>query len=156
MRRKKKDYFIIDKNDPKPLSVRIKRKVAFSEVDPLRIAWHGRYPIYFEEGYAALSRLAGFSFDDFFKAKVAAPIVQLHIDYFRPLFLDEEFFVEASLFWHEGARINIEYHLIRADGTLAASGYTVQMFVDEKGSPFMVTPGFIEEARRKWRNGEIL
>jgi acyl-CoA thioester hydrolase len=100
--------------------------------------------------------LAGFSFDDFFKAKVGAPIVQLHIDYFRPLFLDEEFFVEASLIWHEGARINIEYRLIKTDGSLAASGYTVQMFVAEDGSPFMVTPGFIEASRKRWKNGEIL
>ena len=155
MRRKKGIYFERLAGTPDPIEVRVKRRVNFNEVDIMGVVWFGRYAVFFEEGNAALGKFIGVSYKDYHAHQLRAPIVQFHVDYHKPLFLDEEFFVEASLFWHEGARINIEYRLIKADGSLAASGYTVQMFVDEKGSPFMVTPGFIEEGRRKWRNGEI-
>lgn len=68
---------------------------------------------------------AGFPRDDFYMAGVRAPVVELHIDYYISLSLDEEFTIRACLKWHEGARINTEYQLLKGDGSLAASGYTV-------------------------------
>lgn len=154
MRRQKRGYFQPIPNAPLPLDVRTRRRVAFSEVDPMGIVWHGRYPAYFEAAWSELGRAYGLSYADFFQAKLRAPIVQFHVDYFRPLVLDEEFDVKAALIWDEGARLNTEYALIKRGDVLAASGYTVQMFVDaETGETQLTPPPLLERCRRKWKSG---
>jgi len=156
MRRRQKQYFERMPGSPEPVSVEVRHRVHFNEADPMAIMWHGRYPLLFEEASEELGRRCGMSYKDFFEAGLRAPIVELHIDYFQPLFLDEEFTVRASLVWHEGARLNTEFQVIKQDGTLATSGYTVQLFTDHKtGKPAILSPAMLERCRDRWRTGEF-
>jgi acyl-CoA thioester hydrolase len=87
---------------------------------------------------------------------VRAPVVELHINYFQPLFLDEEFTIRASLIWHEGSRLNTEYQLIKLDGSVAASAYMVQLFSDHRtGEAYVVSPELLERCHRRWKAGEF-
>jgi acyl-CoA thioester hydrolase len=96
------------------------------------------------------------SYGEYLEAGLRAPIIALHIDYFQSLFLAEEFTIRASLIWHEGARINTEFHVYKQDGSLATSGYTIQLFTDHlSGEPCMVSPGMLERCRSRWRAGEF-
>ncbi len=157
MRRRQKQYFERMPGSPEPVRVEVRHRVHFNEADPMAIMWHGRYPLLFEEASEELGRRCGMSYKDFFEAGLRAPIVELHIDYFQPLFLDEEFTVRASLIWHEGARLNTEFQVIKQDGTLATSGYTVQLFTDHKtGKPAILSPAMLERCRDRWRTGEFL
>ncbi len=154
--RKQKYYFERIPGAPGPLVAEVKRRVHFNEADPMAIAWHGRYSLYFEEASEELGRKIGLSYAAYFEAGLRAPLVEFHIDYFKPLFLDEEFTIRASLIWNEGARLNTEYHLIKQDNSLASSGYMVQLFTDEKtGAPFMVSPELLDRIRSKWAAGEF-
>ncbi len=156
MRRRQKQYFERIAGSPEPVSVEITHRVHFNEADPMAIMWHGRYPLLFEEAAEELGRRCGMSYKDFFEAGLRAPIVELHIDYFQPLFLDEEFTVRASLVWHEGARLNTEFQVIKQDGTLATSGYTVQLFTDHQtGEPAILSPAMLERCRNRWKMGEF-
>ena len=155
-RRKKKGYFKSIAGTPSPLSVQVKKRVQFSEIDALGIAWHGRYPVYFEEASAALGRACGLSYKDYFKADLSAPIVQFHIDYHQPLLLDNEFFVKASLIWCEGARLNTEFVITKENGTITTTGYSVQMFINRTTSEVLIYPAeLIEKCRRRWLSGEL-
>ncbi len=155
--RRKTTYFERMPGAPDPIVVETRHRVRFNEADPMAIAWHGRYPLFFEEASEELGRLCGLSYRDFFEAGLRAPIVDLHIDYHQPLFLDEEFTVRASLIWHDGARLNTEFHLVKQDGSIATSGYTVQLFTDHRtGAPCIVSPGILERLRKRWRAGEFL
>ena len=154
-KRKKRGYFDRLDGAPEPLVGHIERGVNFSEVDMLGIAWHGRYPEYFEEGRAALGDQCGLAYSAFIKAQLAGPVVQLHVDYLTPLELSEEFTIMTSLIWTEGARINNEYVLTKRDGTVAAAGYTVQMFVDaHSDDPCLTSPDLWLDCRRRWKAGE--
>jgi acyl-CoA thioester hydrolase len=154
--RKKTTYFERIAGSPDPIVVQIRRRVRFNEADPMAIAWHGRYPLYFEEASEELGRRCGLSYRDFFEAGLRAPIVDLHIDYFQPLYLDEEFSIRASLIWHEGARLNTEFQLIKPDGSVATSGYTVQLFTDHRtGEACIISPPLIDDVRRRWKAGEF-
>ena len=85
-----------------------------------------------------------------------APVVELHIDYFQPLFLDEEFTIRASLIWYEGSRMNTEYQLIKQNGSLATSAYMVQLFSDYRtGEAYVVSPALLERCRERWKAGEF-
>ncbi len=155
-RRKTKDYFRRGSECPAPVVVESARRVRFSEVDAMGIVWHGRYPLYFEEGSEELGRLCGLSYKDFYEAGLRAPIVKLHIDYFKPLRLAEEFTVRTALIWNDGSRLNTEYYLVKNNGTIATSGYTVQLLVDAaSGEVRLVPPELLERCRRRWRAGEF-
>lgn len=155
-RRKKNGYFERIEGLPEPVSVSVKRRVNFSEADVLGIAWHGRYLIFFEDASTELGRRCGLSYMDFYEANLRAPIVQLHIDFFQPLLLDEEFTVTASLIWNDGARINTEYSIIKNDGSIAATGYTVQMFTDGVSGEFLIaSPQLLEKCRKRWKSGDL-
>jgi acyl-CoA thioester hydrolase len=149
-------YFERVPGAPEPLVVEIKRRVRFNEADPMAIVWHGRYPLFFEESAEELGRRIGLSYKEYYEAGLRAPVIELHIDYFLPLFLDEEFTIRASLIWHEGSRLNTEYHLVKADGSIATSGYMVQLFTDHRtGEPYMVSPELLEKCRARWKAGEF-
>ena len=155
-RRKKNGYFKPIQGAPKPLSIQVEKRVQFSEVDALGIVWHGRYPVYFEEAAAALGRACGLSYKDYLEASLGAPIVQFHIDYHQSLRLEDKFVVKASLIWCEGARLNTEFMIAKNDGTIATTGYSVQMFIDGKTSEVSIYPAkLIERCRRRWLSGKF-
>lgn len=155
-RRAKKVYFEREAGAPEPLRWAVQRVVRFNEVDPMGIVWFGRYPLFFEEGAAELGRRCGLSYPDFIEAGLMAPVASCHVDYLVPLMLDEAFTIVASLIWNEGARLNTEYELIKADGTTAARAYTVQVFIGAVDRRVcMVSPPMLERCRARWKAGEF-
>ena len=155
-RRKKNGYFERIEGMPESVSFSVKRRVNISEADVMGIAWHGRYLIFFEDASTELGKRCGLSYMDFYETNLRAPIVQLHIDFFQPLLLDEEFTVTASLIWNEGARLNTEYSIIKNDGSIAATGYTIQMFTDgASGEVLIASPELLERCRKRWKAGDL-
>lgn len=153
-RRKKRNFFPTVADAPKPLVVRVKKRIHFSDVDPMGILWHGRYAQLFEAANEALGSLCGMTYKDFYTHRLKAPIVQLHVDYFAPVPLAQTVTVVGSMIWSEGARMNIEYQVLLEDGSLAAAGYTVQMFMDEDNQPLLAIPPLYEASRVRWQAGE--
>jgi len=155
MRRKRGGYFSIVPETPQPVEVRLRRRIHFSDADAMGVLWHGRYALLFEEANEELGRRCGMTYADFFRERLRAPIVQFHVDHFAPVRLGEEVTVTGRLIWDDGARINIEYEVVREDGTVAATGFTVQMFSDEAGEPQLASPPLWERCRQRWRNGDF-
>ncbi len=154
--RRKKSYFTPEAGDPPPVAVTVERRLKFSEVDALAIAWHGHYPAFFEDAHTELMRKVGLTYECYGKCDVGAPIAQLHVDYHAPLRLDEKFQIRAELKWHDGARLNVEYTVRQENGEVAATGYTVQLFINmQTGEPYMFAPPIYEECQKKWRSGEF-
>jgi len=154
LRRKKDGYFEQAEGAPAPCRIRIQKRVVFNEVDVMGVVWHGNYPKYFEEAAAELGRKCGLSYPEYYEAKIQAPIVQIHIDYHQPLTLEEKFTVEAAYVWSEGARLHTEFNSWRENGTLAVTGYTVQMFVDAlTKEPLLTSPPILERHRKLWLAG---
>jgi acyl-CoA thioester hydrolase len=154
--RRNKTYFKREPGEPEPLRYSFQRRARFGEVDAMAVMWHGHYATLFEEASTELRRKSGLGYEDFFTAKVYAPIVQLHVDYFKSLTLDELFTVTARMFWTEAARINIEYEITKLDGSLAATGYTVQLFSSAvTGEPCFTMPPLLEKQQKLWLKGEL-
>ena len=154
-RRQKGGYFSAELGAPPAVVVRLKQRIRFSDVDPMGILWHGRYAHLFEQANEEIGRHCAMTYGDFHRVKLMAPIVQFHVDYFLPVVLGEEVGIVGRMIWSEGARLNLEYEIRKETGELAASGYTVQMFVDEAGIPLVASPGIQEQCRRRWLGGEF-
>ena len=151
----RKPYFDRREGDPPPLRMLVQRRVRFEEVDPMGIVWHGRYPGYFEDGRVALGNRYGIGYEDFFRHGVPAPIRRLQIDYLAPLRFQEDFEVEAILHWSESARLDFEFLIRDAAGTLAATGCSVQLMLDPAGGLLLLPPPFVRDLRDRWRAGGL-
>ncbi len=150
-----KPYFETGKDSPRPLRVKVQRKVRFEEVDQLGIVWHGRYPGFFEDARVAIGEKYGINYLDFHSNGVIAPIKKMHIDYHQPLTYPDIFTIEGILHWSDAARLNYEYIIRNNKGDLMTSAYTVQLMLDLDKNLYMVIPPFYEEFCKKWKAGEL-
>ncbi len=155
MRKRRQDYFKPEAGAPAPLYGTVEHRVLFGEVDAMAITWHGTYARLFEMASTELRRQVGLSYEDFFKAGLRAPIVQLHVDYHQPLVLDERARIQAKLVWNDAARLDMEYTVFRENGSVASTGYTVQLFTDETGSPCWIMPDLAARMQQRWTAGEF-
>ena len=154
--RRRKDYFTTGPDAPAPIRQAVRRRIAFSEVDAMGVAWHGNYLRFFEAAHTELMQKIGLGFAEYAKHNLAAPVVQCHVDYYSSLVLDEEFTVNAELYWNDGARLDTAYTIRGGDGRLCATGYTVQMFCDLKTREACIfPPPLVAAMRDRWRNGEF-
>lgn len=135
-----------------PVECSIVHRVQPREVDFMGILWHGHHPALFEEAATEVRRIFGLGYLEFSASDLRAPIVQMHVDYHRPLRLDDEVRVTARLFWNEAARLDIEYEAWGPDGQLAASGYAVHMFTTGRtGEPLLLAPELLRRCWERWR-----
>ncbi len=130
-------------------------RVRFSEVDSMCVVWHGEYVRYFEDGREAFGeRYPGLSYLDIYASGYTAPIVELHVDYRRPLHIAERATVETRYIPTEAAKICFEYTIrSAADGEEVASGYSTQVFVNAAGELELTAPEFFNAWKRKWNIG---
>lgn len=154
--RRRKHYFTTEPGAPAPVSAEVTRRLAFSEVDSMAIAWHGNYLRFFEAAHTELMQKIGLGFKAYADAGIGAPMVQSHVDYHSPLLLDELFTVRAELFWNEGARLDIAYTVTGSGGRICATGFTVQMFCDlVSREPCLFPPPLAAVMQERWKNGEF-
>jgi len=136
------------------------RRVRFEEVDALGMVWHGRYAGFLEDARAEFGRKYGLSYAMFRQERIAAPIVQMQVDFRVPLKFDELFRIEAVLHWCQALRLNFEYALYRENGgeqrtEIIATASTVQLITDSSGELLLTVRGFLKDFRERWKNGEL-
>jgi len=145
-----------DKDIPQPLKATAIRTVRFQEVDLIGVVWHGRYAEYFEDGRFALGEKYSLGYNDFFREGFKAPIVNFKIEYRKPLFFAETFFIETSLLWTEAVRLNQLYMIRRkSDGQIVSKGSTVQILLDTENNLCLVWPEYFQRFRKKWKLGKL-
>ena len=110
---------------------------------------------------------------------MAAPIVQMQIDYRRPLEFDQLFEIETVLYWCDAMKLTFEYCIrllpdtVQSAGTngdgdtddrvkrehsdmIVATAATVQLLTDSQGTILLTESGFVKEFRDRWRRGDFV
>lgn len=136
---------------PPPLSHTVTRAARFNEIDPLNVVWHGHYASYFEDARVAFGSRFGIGYEMMYACDVVTPIKKMHIEYDAPLRFGEECAVTATLFWNDAARLDFEYAIRNARGTVTTRGYTVQLFTSLAGELLFAKPDFYEDFCFRWR-----
>ncbi|MEG1553408.1 MAG: thioesterase family protein [Rikenellaceae bacterium] len=129
-----------------------KIRVRFSEVDSMQIVWHGNYVHYFEDGREAFGKeYSGLSYMDIYKSGYTAPIVDMTLQYKRPLKFDDTAIVETRYIGTQAAKICFEYEIRReSDGEVIATGTSIQVFLDGNGELQLLSPEFYMKWKEKW------
>ncbi len=134
------------------LTNRTNFRVRFSEVDSMKIVWHGEYVKYFEDGREAFGReFEGLGYLDIQNSGFLAPVVELNLEYKKSLRCGEKAIVETRYINTEAAKICFEYSIFReGDGELIATGSSIQVFTDQEGELQLLSPAYYLEWKKKW------
>lgn len=118
----------------------------------MQVVWHGEYMRYFEDGREDFGRRsAGLGYADIAQSGYLAPVVEASLQFRSPLRVNDTALVETRYIDTEAAKICFEYTIRReSDGVVAATGSTVQVFVDSASELCLVQPDFYVEWKRKW------
>lgn len=127
--------------------------IKFSEVDSLRVVWHGNYVRYFEDGREAFGRQYGLGYLDIFEnGNLAVPIVDLQVNFKRVLEYGDSAVIETLFIPTPAAKLIFEYKISSAKhGFVACTGKSTQVFMTPSTKELHITvPVYMEEWKKKW------
>ena len=131
--------------DRKEISVR------FSEVDSMKIVWHGNYLKYFEDGRESFGLRFNLGYLEVYRHNVMIPIVKINCDYKKPLVYGDQLYVETRYIPTDAAKIVFEYTVSRKnDGEIVATGSSTQVFLTPEGELLLTSPAFYTGWKKKW------
>lgn len=133
-----------------PLSASANIRIRFSEVDSVGIVWHGSYALYFEDAREAFGAMYGITYLDIFNSGYYAPIVDLSFSFKKPLSYGKSAIVTAKFRNTKAAKIIFDYEITDpADGSIIATGASVQVFLDLDYRLVWTLPPFFAEWKQK-------
>lgn len=119
--------------------------IRFNEVDSMGIVWHGNYAKYFEDAREAFGKKYGLEYLRIYHHGYFAPLVELHFNYKRPLQYQRQARVVVTYRPSNAAKIIFDYEIFDLEtGDLAATGHSVQVFVDLNRQLVLQTPDFYD------------
>jgi len=123
--------------------------VKFSEVDSLKIVWHGHYIRYFEDAREAFGKKYGIGYLDIFEQGFTIPLVEVNCKYKRQLVYGDRITIRCTLINTPAAKIIFDY-AIKKEGSdeVIAEGRTVQVFLDLKGDLQLYAPEYFVNWKR--------
>ena len=124
--------------------------VRFSEVDSLQIVWHGHYIKYMEEAREDFGKKYGIGYLDWKTMGYMVPLIKICCEYKRPIQYGDTAIVETRLVNTDAAKIIFSFMIYRAsDHELAATGESVQVFLDMDQELVLTVPKVFEDWKRK-------
>ena len=134
------------------LSEQIEVRVRFSEVDSLKIVWHGHYAKYFEDAREAFGIKYGLGYLDVYSKGYVTPLVELNFEYKKSLFYNDKAIVKTTYVDSKAAKIIFKYEVINAKSKeLIAIGQSTQVFLTSENPELqLIIPDFFENWKKKW------
>jgi len=118
-------------------------RVRFSEVDSVRIAWHGSYALYFEDAREEFGRKYGLDYMTIFTNGYYAPLVELDFRFVKPLLYGDTARVDIYYVNTRSAKLIFDYEIrSEKDNGLLAFGHSVQAFLDRDYRLVLYSPDF--------------
>ena len=107
-------------------------EVAFYEVDPMQIMWHGNYINFMERARCALLEKIGYTYVDMEKDGYGWPVVDVHVKSLKPLQFRQKVRVTARITEYEfGLRLTYTFVDIET-GKVTTRAETTQMAINIK------------------------
>lgn len=123
-------------------------KIRFSEIDAMRVVWHGAYAKYFEDAREAFGKAYALGYQLIEANGYYAPIVDLTFHYRKPIRYGMTPVMTITYRPTEAAKIVFDYE-IRDGDDLIASGQSVQVFMDLDYNLVLLTPPFYEQWKKQ-------
>lgn len=126
-------------------------EIRFSEVDSMKVVWHGSYALYLEDAREAFGAQYGLDYMSYMRHQCYAPIVEETIHYHKPLRYGMHPRIDIIYRPTIAAKVIFDYEIYDNDtGTLLSTGHSVQAFVDMNYELMLYRPPFYQEWQKKW------
>lgn len=126
-------------------------KIRFNEVDSLKVVWHGSYVKYLEDGRDTFGERYGIHYLDFLREEIVVPLVNLELEYKKPLKYGEKAIVETRYVDCDAAKLMFEYTIYRSSNMeVVATAKSVQVFLDTNMELMLTQPEFFLKWKEKW------
>lgn len=126
-------------------------KIRFSEIDAMRVVWHGAYAKYFEDAREFFGKKYNLGYELIEQNGFFAPIVELNIQYKQPLRYGMLPRIDIIYQPTEAAKIVFDYEIYDTEsGELMVTGRSVQVFMDKNYQLVWDLPDFYAEWKRHW------
>lgn len=133
-----------------PLSETVVVQVRFSEVDSIRMVWHGNYVQYLEDAREAFGRRYGLEYMSIYDNGYLAPMYDMRLQYKETATVDDVLLVTITYRPVRGAKLIFDYEIRRQrDHALILLATTTQLFVTKEGIFEPSTPSFFEEWKKR-------
>lgn len=124
--------------------------IRFSEVDSMNIVWHGSYALYFEDAREEFGRKYGLEYLHIYENGFYAPLVELHFNYKKPLQYQHQARVKITYRPSDAAKLIFDYEVFDLEtNELAATGHSVQVFINMDKQLVWESPDFYQEWKQK-------
>lgn len=121
-------------------------EIRFSEIDMMKVVWHGSYPLYLEDAREAFGEKYGLSYQRYMDENIFAPIVEMKINYKRPLMFGMKPVIKITYRPTYSTKIIFDYEIRDSlSGDVCLTAYTVQVFMDRNYQLIWYCPKFYEE-----------
>lgn len=123
-----------------------KLRVRYGETDQMGVVYYGNYPEYYEVGRAEAMRAIGIEYKVLEEEHdVMMPVVNMSINYIRPIFYDEMIEMETYLMKIKDHFVYFRIEIKNEKGKLANVGKVKLCFVDRHTRERVETPPYISE-----------
>lgn len=138
------------------MKITVFHQVAFNEMDPMGVVWHGNYVNYFELARSALLAKIGLTYTDMQQRGHYWPVVKLRCKYIKSATLDQRLAITAELKDYTNS-LTMSFIIRDAEsGDILTKGETMQMAVDVRtGSTSIVNPDYFIELVKAAQDAEL-
>lgn len=131
------------------LSAEKQFEVRFSEVDMMRVVWHGSYPLYLEDAREAFGEKYGLSYQKYMYENIFAPLVEVKMNYKRPLMYGMRPCIKITYRPTDAAKIIFDYEIFDPQSKLVfLTAQTTQVFMDHEYQLLWTCPAFYTEWKK--------
>ena len=138
------------------MKITVFHQVAFNEMDPMGVVWHGNYVNYFEQARSALLAKIGLTYTDMQQRGHYWPVVKLRCKYIKSATLNQRLAITAELKDYTNS-LTMSFIIRDAEsGDILTKGETMQMAVDVRtGSTSIVNPDYFIELVNAAQDAEL-
>ncbi len=120
-------------------------RTLYADTDRSQVVYHANYLKYFEMGRAALMRDAAYPYKEIEESGYIYPIIQIGINYYRPLYYDDPMRIYTRPSKLERVKLQFDYVIIHKNtGDIICDGFTRHCAINSSGVPVAIDPGTLK------------
>ncbi len=126
-------------------------EIRFSEIDMMKVVWHGSYALYFEDAREVFGAQYDLSYMGYVDRGYYAPLVEQTIQYKKPIRYGMKPRIDIFYRPTMAAKVIFDYEIRdTADESLLAAGHSVQVFMDLQYQLIWENPPFYLAWKKRW------
>lgn len=127
-------------------------RVRYAETDAMNFVYYGNYATYFEVARVELMRYLGLSYRAIEEMDIWMPVVDFHIQYFKPAQYDDEVVIKVKVDEFPSSRMIFKYETY-IDGVCINKAETTLVFVNALSKKPQRCPQVLtEKIKAHWHN----